>query len=294
MLTNAPLKLPLLWRKLVAENKKEKIVSILSLRNIRDLVALIFFSIMSYKLFSIELSLNIKEFGFTDLLSMLVAFFAISLSVAFYFKATDTSNRFYDNSYAFTKDVSEILGRMEAGFGERLRHLDEGYTGIRDRFDKLPFDSAKAMEELEKENEEIKKKEAEQRKAIEDLAQKAHLVESEKTELFEHMEMLNRDLEESKSEARRLQRIMGINKVRHNEGADDVLQYLSGQFLEINGPDFSNKSPLSSYKNLFRKLKSNLPREAIRDLEIHGLLDEEGDLSRYAIERIRMILRKMT
>lgn len=277
----------------MSDKTKENIVSMLSLRNVRDLVVLIFFGVMSYKLFSIDLSLNIKEFGFTDLLSMLVAFFAIGLSVAFYFKATDTSNRFYDNSYAFTKDVSEILGRMEAGFGERLRHLDEGYTGIRDRFDKLPFDSAKAMEEIEKENQEIKKKEAEQRKTLEELAQKAHLVESEKTALFEHMEKLNRDLEESKAEARRLQNIMHMNEIRHGDGAIEVLQYLARRFSEIRDPSTSIKSPLSSYAHTFRKLKNDLPREAIRDLERHGLLDEEGDLTRYAAERIRMIERKM-
>ncbi|MEI8706637.1 hypothetical protein [Pseudoalteromonas sp. B62] len=276
----------------MTDKAKENIPSILSLRNVRDLVVLIFFGVLSYKLFSIDLSLNIKEFGFTDLLSMLVAFFAIALSVAFYFKATDTSNRFYDNSYAFTKDVSEILGRMEAGFGERLRHLDEGYTGIRDRFDKLPFDSAKAMEEIEKENEEIKKKEAEQRKTLEELAQKAHLVESEKTALFEHMEMLNRDLEESKLEARRLQKIMHMNEMKHGEGSFEVLQYLVRRFSDVRDPEISLKSPISSYRNIFRKLKNDLPREAIRDLEMHGLIDDEGDLTRHAIERIRMIERK--
>ena len=39
-------------------------------------------------------------------------------------KATDTSNNFYDNSYKFTKEISEILGRIEAGFGEKLKHID--------------------------------------------------------------------------------------------------------------------------------------------------------------------------
>jgi chromosome segregation ATPase len=275
------------------DKKTEQLKSLLSLRSFRDLVVLIFFGVMSFKLFSMELTLNIKEFGFTDLLSMLVAFFAIGLSVAFYFKATDTSNRFYDNSYAFTKDVSEILGRMEAGFGERLRHLDEGYSGIRDRFDKLPFDSAKAMEEIEKENEEIKKKEAEQRKTLEELAQKAHLVESEKLELFEHMERLNRDLEESKDEARRLEKMLHFNEMRHGKDSFKVLEYLARRFSELGSPEMSMKSPISSYRNIFRKIKASMPREAVRDLELHGFLDEDGELTRDAIERLRMIERRI-
>lgn len=158
------------------ESNKE----LLTFKNIRDVTVIVFFSVLSFKLFGMKLSLDIKEFGFTDLLSMLLAFFAIALSVVFYFKATDTSNRFYDNSYTFTKDVSEILGRMEAGFGEKLKHLDEGYSGIRDKFDSLPFDSVKANEEVERENKEIKAKEAEQHQMLENLAKKAKLVESEK------------------------------------------------------------------------------------------------------------------
>src|SRR6185436_4120877 len=62
------------------------------------------------------------------LLSLVLSVFAMALSVAFYFRATDTSNTFYDNTYKFTREMSEVLGRIEAGFGERLRHLDEGYS----------------------------------------------------------------------------------------------------------------------------------------------------------------------
>jgi hypothetical protein len=273
--------------------EKENTKSLLSLKNVRDVVVLFFFGVMSFKLFSINLTLNIKEFGFTDLLAMLVAFFAIGLSVAFYFKATDTSNRFYDNSYAFTKDVSEILGRMEAGFGERLRHLDEGYTGIRDKFDKLPFDSAKAMEDIEKENQEIKKKEAEQRKMLEELAQKAHLAENEKSDLFAHMENLSNELEESKNEARRLQKKVRINEMGHGSNSHEVLEFLARRFAEIRGPNMSLKTPMSSYSNLFREIQHDLPRGAMRELESLGYIDEEGELTRGAIKRMRMLERKI-
>ena len=200
-------------------NKNETKKELLTFKNLRDIAVLMFFGVMSFKLFSMDLRLDIKEFGFTDLLSMLVAFFAIGLSVIFYFKATDTSNRFYDNSYAFTKDVSEILGRMEAGFGERLKHLDEGYSGIRDKFDRLPFDSTKAMEEIEKENLEIKEKEAEQHKMLEDLAKRAKLAENEKVDLFEHMHKLSNELEESKNEARRLEKKIRMNSHRNEDSS---------------------------------------------------------------------------
>ena len=244
----------------MANNEEGRSAPLLTLKNVRDVVILIFFGVMSFKLFSIDLMLNIEEFGFTDLLSIVVAFFAIGLSVAFYFKATDTSNRFYDNSYVFTKDVSEILGRMEAGFGERLRHLDEGYSGIRDKFDRLPFDSAKALEDIEKENEEIKKKEAEQRKTLEELAQKAHLAENEKIALFEHMENINRELEESKIEARRLEKRLKINESRHSSESFEILEYLVRRLKDVRDPRVSVKSPAAGYRYLFNKIKEDLPR----------------------------------
>lgn len=274
-------------------DKKEKKEELLTFKNLRDISVLIFFGVMSFKLFSMDLSLDIKEFGFTDLLSMIVAFFAIGLSVVFYFKATDTSNRFYDNSYAFTKDVSEILGRMEAGFGERLKHLDEGYSGIRDKFDRLPFDSAKAMEEIEKENLEIKEKEAEQHKMLEDLAKRAKLAENEKVELFEHMHQLSIELEESKNEARRLERKIRLNSKNDEDSSFKVLDFLVRKIAEARDQDISMKSARSSHRHIFREIKQSLPRIAIRDLERFGLLDEDGELTKEAIEKMRMIERNV-
>ncbi|PME31601.1 hypothetical protein BCV39_22295 [Vibrio sp. 10N.286.55.E10] len=266
--------------------------TILSIKNVRDVVVLVFLAVMTFKIFSMEITLNMSEFGFTDLLSIIVAFFSIALSVAFYFKATDTSNRFYDNSYAFTKEMSEVIGRMESGFGEKLKHLDEGYTGIRDKFDQLPFDFNQTQKELEIENAEIKKKEEEQRKTLEELAKKAHLAENEKQELFERMSNLSRELEESKSQARRFERQMLLHE---SSDADSftVLSYVVRQLSKFRNPEISMKSPRSGFRYLFRKHKEQLHSDAIHDLERLGFIDEEGDLTRNALDRLRMLDRKV-
>lgn len=99
-------------------------------------IVLILTSVISWKILSTNISIN--ELKATDILSIVISLFAIGLSVAFYFKATDTSNDFYDNIYKFTKEVLEILGRIEAGFGERLKHLDEGYSSMSRKIDVLP------------------------------------------------------------------------------------------------------------------------------------------------------------
>jgi hypothetical protein len=149
---------------------------------------------------------NLTDFKFGELLALLLALFAIAMSVVFYLKASETANTFYDNTYKFTNDMSEILGRIEAGFGEKLKHLDEGYSGLLDRFDKIPFDREKAREQVEQGEEEIKKKEQERNKLIEDLAEKARLVDKQKVELFELLRTKESELDDAKKQLERAQR----------------------------------------------------------------------------------------
>lgn len=52
-----------------------------------------------------------SSFSLESLLSLLLAFFSIFISVFFYFKTEETSNHFYDMSYDFMKDVSVTLGK---------------------------------------------------------------------------------------------------------------------------------------------------------------------------------------
>ncbi|CDU04331.1 conserved hypothetical protein [Vibrio coralliirubri] len=265
--------------------------SILTLKNIRDVIVLVFFGVLAFKLFSMDLSLNIEEFTFTDLLSMLVAFFAIALSIAFYFKATDTSNRFYDNSYAFTREVSEILGRIEAGFGERLKHLDEGYSGIRDRFDQLPFDNAQANAELEKEKAEIESKENEQKELLENLAKRAKLAESEKEELFSHIKQVSDELDEAKRETRRLQRSIRMHSV-DNESRYEPLEYLTKFLSDRRDSDISPNSPRNSIEMQFHRHANELPRRLFRQLETNGFIDDNG-LTSEAIDFMRRRSRRV-
>ena len=120
------------------------------LKNCLIIVAFVFLGVLSWRFAWIDFNVDLSKFEFSDLLALIMGLFAIAMSVAFYFKATDTSNKFYDNVYKFTQETSEILGRIEAGFGERLRHLDEGYTGLQSRFDKFssmsPEESIKKVE----------------------------------------------------------------------------------------------------------------------------------------------------
>lgn len=79
------------------------------------------------------ISMYTKGLTVESILSMLLAFFSIFISIFFYFKADETSNKFYDSSYEFMKEQSVLLGRIEERFGEkfeslfsRLDHLNVG------------------------------------------------------------------------------------------------------------------------------------------------------------------------
>lgn len=85
--------------------------------------------------FTILICISMYKNGLTveSILSLLLAFFSIFISIFFYFKADETSNKFYDSSYEFMKEQSVLLGRIEERFGEkfetvlaRMDHIDAG------------------------------------------------------------------------------------------------------------------------------------------------------------------------
>ena len=204
----------------------------LTLHNLRDLIILAVLIVITWKLVSAEFKIDLSNFNFSDFLSLTMSIFAISLAVAFFFKASDTSNKFYDNVYKFTKEVSEILGRIEAGFGERLRHIDEGYSGLREKFENLPFDLPSAKQQEEEEKKEIEQKEAKFKEILNSLMERAQLAEEEKSDLLSRLEESQQELETSKRELRRLQRdindaelILG-NEI-HPQFIEDLAPYIT-------------------------------------------------------------------
>ena len=93
---------------------------------VKSIIAIIVTTVLCYKVYETPITL---QFDFPAFLSLLLALFSVALAALFYFKATDTSNAFYDNTYKFSQDVAGLLAKIESGFGERLRHLDETYKG---------------------------------------------------------------------------------------------------------------------------------------------------------------------
>jgi hypothetical protein len=146
-------------------------------------IALVFLGVVTYRIANCHPNIDFSKFDFSDLLALIMALFAIGLSVAFYFKSTDTSNQFYDNTYKFTEDTAKILGRIEAGFGERLRHMDEGYNLLTNRIDKLKVAEESQVEEIEQQQEIVKDKDKQYEQAMNELLQKSKIEANEKEKL---------------------------------------------------------------------------------------------------------------
>jgi hypothetical protein len=262
----------------------------LSLPFLRDLLLIALVVVVTWKLLSAEVKVDLASFSFNDFLALVLALFSVALSVAFYFKANEASNQFYDNTYKFTNEMSEILGRIEAGFGERLRHLDEGYSGMRDRLDKWPPYGA-TPSDVKKEEDEIRRKEAEQRELIEDLARKAKLAEHEKQALFANLSQKNDELEQARMELRKMQ------ASRHQSPAEPsqrraVLAYVAHKLKRMLPDDQADEAITTlKIKQLFMENRSEIAEGAVEDLRKLDLVDSGDNLTREALMFLRMELK---
>lgn len=172
-----------------------------------------------------------SEFSLDSILSILLAFFSIFISIFFYFKADETSTNFYDSSYTFMKDISVTLGKIEERFGEKLNNLNEKLT----HFDNISSESSNKIQD-EKENKD---------KLIEELMNKANLNEEEKIKYKKEIEekeniieRLKREQIQAQREAARLRsKMYSIDFSDNREPSRDFLIKL----LDVDSPNVSLK-----------------------------------------------------
>jgi hypothetical protein len=147
------------------------------------------------------------NFDFIALLSTILALFSVGLSAVFYFKATETSNNFYDNTFKFTKDIADLLIRIESGFGERLKSLDEGYNSMRNIMNSHNGpDLTDTKEKIEQEESELNKVEQERNKLIEQLLEKTNLENEEKDKIQTELKIKEDELQKVQVELARLKK----------------------------------------------------------------------------------------
>ncbi|EOJ6894117.1 hypothetical protein ACM3SB_002955 [Escherichia coli] len=164
------------------------------------------------------------SFDFIALLSTLLALFSVGLSAVFYFKATETSNNFYNNTFKFTKDIADLLIRIESGFGERLKSLDEGYNSMRSIMTSPKNPGVSQMKEkIEVDENELSKINAERTELINKLLEKANLEHEEKEKIKEDLKIKEDESQKLQFELTKLKKRLFARRMssRDEQGGED-------------------------------------------------------------------------
>lgn len=189
-----------------------------------------------------------NSFSVESLISLLLAFFSIFISVFFYFKADEANNRFYETSYNFMKDVSVTLGKIEERFGEKLNSLN-------DKISHLSIEKEAKKEELES-------AEDEKQKMLNDLMEKAKLNDKQKEEYMQRLQIRDKQIAELQQELMRMRRME--RNMRMN--SDVYRNYM----------DMFNQRELKTIQNT---PPPNLPLSIKEKLKALNMMDSDGDLT---------------
>lgn len=273
---------------------------------LKIIIVSVFSILLAYKLALSDVNFDFTKFDFSDLLSLIMALFSIALSVAFYFKATDTSNKFYDNTYKFTKEISEILGRIEAGFGEKLKHLDEGYTGLVDKFDgggkktqTVDKEIEKAKKELDTEKEKLEKEISEKNEILTQLMTKAKLSSSERNEFTKKINEKDSEINNLASELKLMKRrLIETEHMKESEIVHSIPPHLRELLLKYIKMECEPRELVEApheyvMKRLLEHRIEHLigPREA-RELQKFGVLNDSREFTFMGIELLKSLAKR--
>lgn len=260
------------------------------------LVALFVSLLVAWK---IVWSANLVNIDFATLLSVLLAFFSVSLSVVFYFKATDTSNAFYDNTYKFTQDIAGLLVRIESGFGEKLKNIDDNYVRMRSYFEsgQGPGDLKDDIkEDLRAEKEQFKKVLEERDALIQELLAKTNMQEGERLEFENLLKEKDEALKKLNREVSRMSRDLTVDRVLTRQASSDRLSERVEKYIRKSVIfDLFNhsRSRFSSglIKRRFSEALENFPPQFLNDMEKLEYL-HDGALTDAGVDAIAEALRE--
>ncbi len=250
--------------------------------------------VVSYKILITPFNFS---FDFPSFMSLLLALFSVGLAALFYFKATETSNSFYDNTYKFTREIAGLLVRIESGFGEKLKHLDETYKIMQEGFDKLPsrLNFKEAEKELKKEEMELQKIISEKDGMIQDLVNKSQLQEGEKIEFLNELQKKERSLIEARNEVNNLRRELKHQKILPANPFDNILT--NKEVKELLLPIISvGMDPMmlisasdGGLRRGFQSIMGRLSNNFILWLKGRDLIDEDNSLTELGVAMLRKL-----
>ncbi len=260
---------------------------------LRDIAVFLLCLSVAYR-FAIASTLEgLSGFKFTDLLSLVLAVFAIALSAAFYFKADESSRSFYNNTNVFTKEMSELLGRIESGFGEKLRQLEIGYNGINSKIDGLPKMILTPADDREERsnNDKIQSEFDSMRDTIDALAGAGAVKDVEIEKLRTQLDQLNKNIKATQKRAEGLSVIevgSGIYvPVPPQDILEPILNVMKSYFFPV---DRRGREEVLRSKFMSVYTDINLPVECVEFLKEHDLVTRRGILTDVGVHFVRLLV----
>lgn len=254
--------------------------------------------IIGYKVCFANYSFDLSKFSFSEFLSLFLALFSIAISVAFYFKATDSSSHFYDNTYKFTKDIAELLVKIESSFGEKLKHLDEAYTNIRDRFDRFPNaaitkEKVQTQVELDEVTKEYEKKLKEKETLLNETLQLAHSNDAERKLIIDKLNDKENELRIEKEKVDKLEhKLISYNNIERDRyrkpyNIDDMLSTILQILITLFGTKFIRTATSDEIKSRYKAVCVSIPLSTRYELQKYGLADQNENLTEDAVRMLK-------
>lgn len=250
-------------------------------------------ALVSWKL---VVSANFVSVDFATLLSVLLAFFSVGLSVAFYFKATDTSNAFYDNTYKFTQDIAGLLVKIESGFGEKLKSIDENYGRMRGYFESGTTAHSNVLKaDLQQEKQEFEKVLKEREHLIKDLLAKANIQDEEREKFRQVLSEKDEALRKLNIEVSKLSKKVTLDRMKRSSERKGEL-FRVEEFIEsVVVPELYKTARLVSVealKSKFSRFADMYPDPFLADMEKLGFYQDD-QLTDEGVRLIREIKSRM-
>ena len=264
---------------------------------VKSIILVLFSGVICYKIKITNFNL---QFDFPTFLSLALALFSVALAALFYFKATETSNSFYDNTYKFTQEIAGLLVRIESGFGEKLTHLDDAYKGICHSFEQFPnrFEGKDENLEIKKEKEQVESIIQEKDQIIDDLLNKAQLKDEEKESIISELKSKDEKLCQAQQELDfltnrlRKERIFSTRSTIINNYDKDLIMYIDNRIMSEIDPEYVLSRPSTLVKKRFNRILNEQPPMFINDMERYGLIDEDHSLSEEGYRLLRTIAKQ--
>ncbi|PKA23872.1 hypothetical protein CH381_23645 [Leptospira sp. mixed culture ATI2-C-A1] len=249
-----------------------------------SIILISFSSVICYKFVISEFNF---QFDFVTFLSLFLSLFSVGLAALFYFKATETSNSFYDNTYKFTQEIAALLVKIESGFGEKLSHLDDAYKGMRQSFDQLPskWEIKEAKKEIKKEEEEVENIIKEKDSIINDLLSKARLDKDESEKIFNELKAKDSKLTEAQKELDFLKKSLlhERNRLIHNEEIFNIdrnlISILEKRIIYEIEPEYIASRPYKLVAKRFKFILQNKTKAFIEELRLNNIIDNNEELT---------------